>query len=125
MPMEFLLGRPLSPEELEMIRHELESMVDIGVVMTKSEATSLATGHPCGRSFRAAARGRVTVVRKPLQQPPQVATWRSHKLAAKQVRIGEVKAADEREAVEEAAREFGQHARILTLTGRRSWQILA
>ena len=32
MPMEFLLGRPLSPEELEMIRHELESMVDIGVV---------------------------------------------------------------------------------------------
>jgi hypothetical protein len=26
MPMEFLHGRPLSPEELEMIRHKLESL---------------------------------------------------------------------------------------------------
>ena len=32
MPMEFLHGRPLSPEELEMIRRELESLDDIGAV---------------------------------------------------------------------------------------------
>ena len=32
MPMEFLHGRPLSPEELEMIRRELGSLDDIGAV---------------------------------------------------------------------------------------------
>jgi hypothetical protein len=32
MPMEFLNGRPLSLEELEIIRRELESMDDIGAV---------------------------------------------------------------------------------------------
>jgi hypothetical protein len=32
MRMEFLHGRPLSPEELEMIRRELESLDDIGAV---------------------------------------------------------------------------------------------
>ncbi len=32
MPMEFLHDRPLSPEELEMIRREIESFEDIGVV---------------------------------------------------------------------------------------------
>jgi hypothetical protein len=32
MPMEFLHGRPLSPEDLEMIRRELESLDDIGAV---------------------------------------------------------------------------------------------
>jgi hypothetical protein len=34
MPIEFLHGRPLSPEELEMIRRELESLRrdDIGAV---------------------------------------------------------------------------------------------
>jgi hypothetical protein len=32
MPMEFLHGRPLSPEELEMIRRELESLDNIGSV---------------------------------------------------------------------------------------------
>jgi len=32
MPIEFLHGRPLSPEELEMIRRELESLDDIGAV---------------------------------------------------------------------------------------------
>ncbi len=31
-PMEFLHGRPLSPEELEMIRRQLESLDDIGAV---------------------------------------------------------------------------------------------
>src|SRR6266478_4829506 len=32
MPIEFLHGRPLSPEELEMIRREIESFDDIGAV---------------------------------------------------------------------------------------------
>jgi hypothetical protein len=32
MPMEFLNGRPLSPEDLEMIRSELESLDDINAV---------------------------------------------------------------------------------------------
>ena len=32
MPMEFLNGRPLSPEELEMIRQQIEALDDIGAV---------------------------------------------------------------------------------------------
>jgi len=32
MPIEFLHGRPLSPEELEMIRREIEAFDHIGVV---------------------------------------------------------------------------------------------
>jgi hypothetical protein len=32
MPMEFLHGRPLSPEELEMIRQRIEALDDIGAV---------------------------------------------------------------------------------------------
>jgi hypothetical protein len=32
MPMEFLHGRPLSPEELEMIREQIESLDHIGAV---------------------------------------------------------------------------------------------
>jgi hypothetical protein len=32
MPIEFLHGRPLSPEELEMIRREIEAFDDIGAV---------------------------------------------------------------------------------------------
>jgi hypothetical protein len=32
MPIEFLYGRPLSPEDLEMIRREIESFYDIGAV---------------------------------------------------------------------------------------------
>jgi len=40
---------------------------------------------------------------------PQPTTWTIYKVAA-----------DEREAIEEATREFGQHATILALTGRRS-----
>ena len=37
------------------------------------------------------------------------ATWTIYKVAAKQTRLGEVEAADEREAVDKAAKEFGQH----------------
>ena len=29
MPMEFMLGRPLNPEKLEMLREQIESMDDI------------------------------------------------------------------------------------------------
>jgi hypothetical protein len=32
MPIEFLHGRPLSPEELEMIRRKIEALDDIGAV---------------------------------------------------------------------------------------------
>jgi len=32
MPVEFLHGRPLCPEELEMIREQIESLDDIGAV---------------------------------------------------------------------------------------------
>jgi len=32
MPVEFLHGRPLSPEELEMIRQQIEALDDIGAV---------------------------------------------------------------------------------------------
>ncbi len=46
--------------------------------------------------------------RKP-QQPAQLTKWAIYKVAAKQTWVGEVEAADEREAVEKAAREFRQH----------------
>jgi hypothetical protein len=36
--------------------------------------------------------------------------WTIYKVAAKQTQLGEIKAADEREAVEKAAKEFRQHA---------------
>ena len=32
MPMEFMFGRPLSPEELEMLRQQIESMDDIPAI---------------------------------------------------------------------------------------------
>ena len=32
MPMEFLHGRPLSPDELEMIRQRIEALDDIGAI---------------------------------------------------------------------------------------------
>jgi hypothetical protein len=32
MPMEFMFGRPLSPEELKMLREQIESMDDITVI---------------------------------------------------------------------------------------------
>jgi hypothetical protein len=39
--------------------------------------------------------------------------------AAKRMRIGEVEAADEREAVEKATKEFGQHPSKLIAVPRR------
>jgi hypothetical protein len=56
------------------------------------------------------------VARKP--EPPQPATWTIYKLAAKRVWVGEVEAADEREAIEKAAREFRQHASKLMAVRR-------
>jgi len=44
------------------------------------------------------------VARKPT--PPQLTTWTIYKVAAKQTRLGEVEAADERAAIEKAAKEF-------------------
>jgi hypothetical protein len=43
-------------------------------------------------------------------EPSQPTTWIIYKLAAKRVWIGEIEAADKREAVEKAAKEFRQHA---------------
>jgi hypothetical protein len=59
------------------------------------------------------------VARKPTQQPPQVATWTIFKVAAKQIRLGEIEATEEREAVERAAKEFGQHPSKLIAVRRR------
>ena len=39
-------------------------------------------------------------------EPSQPIAWTVYKLAAKQTRLGEVEAADERGAVEKAAKEF-------------------
>ena len=32
MPMEFMFGRPLSPEELDMIREQIEGLYDITAI---------------------------------------------------------------------------------------------
>jgi hypothetical protein len=48
------------------------------------------------------------VARKP--GPTQPTRWTIYKLAAKQIWIGEVEAADEREAIEKAAEQFKQPA---------------
>jgi geranylgeranyl pyrophosphate synthase len=42
-----------------------------------------------------------------------------YKIAAKQTRVGEVEATDEREAIEKAAKEFRQHALKLIAVRRR------
>jgi len=72
----------------------------------------LATGLICRRSFRQ---------KKPPckpSEPSQPTEWTIYKVAAKQTRLGEVEAADEREAVEKAAKEFGQHASKLIAVRR-------
>ena len=46
------------------------------------------------------------MARKPEQ--PQLSKWAIYKITAKQTRVGEVEAADEREAIEKAAAEFRQ-----------------
>ena len=58
------------------------------------------------------------MARKP-EPPGQPASWTIYKIAAKQVRIGEVEAADEREAIEKAANEFKQHPSKLMAVPRR------
>jgi hypothetical protein len=58
------------------------------------------------------------VGRKP-QPPSQRTTWTIYKVAAKQTRLGEVEAADEREAIEKAAKEFRQHAMKLMAVRRQ------
>ncbi len=55
--------------------------------------------------------------RKP-QQSVQPTTWTIYKVAAKQTRLGEVEAADEREAIEKAAKEFKQHVTKLIAVRR-------
>jgi hypothetical protein len=46
------------------------------------------------------------MARKP--EPPKRTTWTIYKIAAKQTRLGEIEAADEREAIQKAAEEFKQ-----------------
>ena len=53
------------------------------------------------------------------RQPPQLATWTIYKVAAKQTRLGEIEATDEREAIEKAAKEFKQHVSKLIAVQRR------
>jgi hypothetical protein len=53
MPMEFLHGRPLSPEELELFRRQVEEGFEvIAVVDDEVRGMSLGTGPTCWRSFR-------------------------------------------------------------------------
>jgi hypothetical protein len=52
-------------------------------------------------------------------QPEQPTTWTIYKLAAKQIWLGEIEAADEREAIEKAAKEFKQPATKLMAVKRR------
>jgi len=55
--------------------------------------------------------------RKP--EPPQPTTWIIFKIAAKQTWLGTVEAADEREAIEKAAKEFEVPATKLVAVSRR------
>jgi len=50
---------------------------------------------------------------------PPPSRWTIYKLAAKQTWVGEVEAADEREAIEKAAKEFRQPAAKLMAVPRR------
>jgi hypothetical protein len=51
--MEFLHGRPLSPEELELLRQQIEEGFDnIAEVAPRYGGSSLATGLICCRSCR-------------------------------------------------------------------------
>jgi hypothetical protein len=56
---------------------------------------------------------------KKLETPPQPTTSTIYKVAAKQTRLGEVEAADEREAIEKAAKEFKVIASKLIAVQRR------
>jgi hypothetical protein len=78
-----------------------------------------------GDPFRVAPAGRAVCCtnvpkepRKP-QPPPWLTTWTIYKVAAKQMRLGEVEAADEREAIEKAAKEFNVITSRLLAVRRR------
>jgi hypothetical protein len=106
MRVECLRGRPLSPEELEMLRRRWSRSTASALSTTKSAALSRATGLTCCRSFR---RRKIGVAPK-TEMPPQPIKWGIYKIAAKQTWVGEVEATDEREAIEKAAKEFKQYA---------------
>jgi len=53
------------------------------------------------------------------QSPPQPVTWTIHRAAKKAIRLGKVEATDEREAIENAAKEFKQPAAKLMAVQRR------
>jgi hypothetical protein len=100
MPIEFLHGRPLSPEDLERIRSR-PSTTSMSS-MTKFAALSLATGLTCCLSIHPR---KIDVARKP-EPPSQPATWTIYRAAKKAIRLGEVEATDEQEAIEKAAEQF-------------------
>jgi len=76
----------------------------------------LATGLICCRSF--GQKKKTEVARKP-SEPSQPTTCTIYKVAVKQTRLGEAEAADEREAIEKAAREFWQHPTKLIAVRRK------
>jgi len=52
MPIEFLHGRPLSQEDLDRIRLEIESLDSISVISPEMRGMSSAIGHTCCQSYR-------------------------------------------------------------------------
>jgi hypothetical protein len=50
--MEFLHGRPLSPEEMEIIRRQIEEGFEVIGAVDDEVASSPATGRTCFPSFR-------------------------------------------------------------------------
>ena len=69
---------------------------------TKFAALSLATGLTCCLSFHPR---KIDVAGKP-ESPSQPATWIIYRAAKKAIRLGEVEATDEQEAIEKAAEQF-------------------
>jgi hypothetical protein len=57
------------------------------------------------------------MAKKP-EPPPKLTTWTIYKIAAKAVRLGQVEAADESEAIEKGAVEFKVPATRLMATRR-------
>ena len=98
------------------------AVASVGIAMPKQAAQRHAR--------QEAASGRLNVLtlrpilasmpRKP-QQPPQPTKtrWHVYKLAAKRQWVGEIEAADEREAIEIAAKEFKQPASKLMAVPQR------
>jgi hypothetical protein len=109
MPIEFLHGRPLSREDLEMIHRQIEEGSEVIAAVDDEIRGTLATGPPCWRSFHSK---RIDVARKP-QPPSQPATWTVYRAAKKAVRLGEVEAIDGGEAIEKTVEKFKQSATML------------